>query len=476
MTLIQRISSVQLYFLPVQNRLPLKFGHETSTSVTCARVALRVVDSQGRTAQGWGETPLSVQWVWPGPLPYEPRHQALKDFCRRLAAAWLSFERPGHPLETGSDFQEHVLPRVLDQFNQGGADSPAGAAAPLPWLAALVCNSPFDLALHDAFGKLLGRPVYQTYGRDCLGVDLARFLEPAAGAAVSFGGLYPADFLVARAPTQLRAWHLVGGLDALDASELSGREPDDGLPVTLADWIRQDGLKCLKVKLRGNDAAWDYERLARVGRLAIAGEAEWLSADFNCTVQEPAYVNEILDRLRDEQPRVYGMILYVEQPFPYDLERHPIDAHSVSARKPLFLDESAHDWRMVRLGRELGWTGVALKTCKTQTGAVLSACWAKAHGLGLMVQDLTNPMLAQVPHVLLAAHFGTIMGVETNAMQFYPAASAPEAKVHPGLYQRRRGVIDLSTVRGPGFGYRLEEITRTLPPADVALGDLPARP
>ena len=45
----------------------------------------------------------------------------------------------------------------------------------------------------------------------------------------------------------------------------------------------------------------------------------------------------------------------------------------------------------------------------------------------LMVQDLTNPMLAQIPHVLLAAHAGTIMGVETNAMQFYPDASTAEA-------------------------------------------------
>ena len=105
---------------------------------------------------------------------------------------------------------------------------------------------------------------------------------------------------------------------------------------------------------------------------------------------------------------------------------------SVSARKPLFLDESAHDWRFVRLGRELGWTGVALKTCKTLTGALLSLCWARAHGMTLMVQDLTNPMFAQIPHVLLAAHAGTIMGVESNAMQFYPDASLPEAQVHPG--------------------------------------------
>jgi hypothetical protein len=179
-------------------------------------------------------------------------------------------------------------------------------------------------------------------------------------------------------------------------------------------------------------------------------------------VTDPAYVNAILDRLLWEQPHIYQMILYVEQPFPYDLEANRIDVHSVSARKPLFMDESAHDWRLVRLGRELGWTGVALKTCKTQTGALLSLCWAKAHGMTLMVQDLTNPMLAQIPHCRLAAHAGTIMGVETNAMQFYPAASAREEAVHPGLYCRRDGHVDLSTLSGAGFGYRLDEIERQL--------------
>jgi hypothetical protein len=103
-----------------------------------------------------------------------------------------------------------------------------------------------------------------------------------------------------------------------------------------------------------------------------------------------------------------------------------------------------------------------LKTCKTQTGALLSLCWAKAHGMPLMVQDLTNPMLAMIPHVRLAAHAGTIQGVECNAMQFYPDASIPEEAVHPGLYRRREGVVDLGTLRGPGFGYREDEVKRVL--------------
>jgi len=452
-----RAIDTELYWIPVETRVPLKFGTETLTYVTCARASVTVADRSGRTAVGWGETPLSVQWVWPGTLSYEERHQVLKDFCMSLAQAWASFEEAGHPIEVGHAFQQQALPRLLRETNQQ-----RGEAEPMPWLAALVCCSLFDIALHDAFGLLHGVPTYQTYGPEWMNADLSAYLEPADGTQVSFAGRYPQDYLVSPRPDQLPAWHLVGGLDLLDESERTGDEPNDGYPVLLDEWIARDGLQCLKVKLRGTDSRWDYQRLVRVGEIALAGGVNWLTSDFNCTVIDPAYVVEILDRLVVEHPRIYGMVLYVEQPFPYDLHANRIDVHSVSARKPLFMDESAHDWQVIRLGRSLGWTGVALKTCKTQTGALLSTCWAKAHGMTLMVQDLTNPMLAQIPHVLLAAHAGTIMGVETNAMQFYPDASLPEEAVHPGLYRRRQGMVDLSTIRGPGFGYRLQEIKRKL--------------
>ena len=458
------VRSVSLYLLPVETRVPLKFGSETLTSVTCARVRLEVSDGRGRVAEGWGETPLSVQWAWPSTLSYSERHEVMKRFCRMLAAAWVDFSEAGHPIDVGVDFQQRVLPGLLDALNESRqAADRSGRVEPMPWLAALICCSAFDVALHDAYGVLHGLPVYETYCPPFMERDLSSFLEPIARSGVSFEGRYPRDYMVSPRPNRLPAWHLVGGLDLLDRSELTGDEPDDGYPVVLTDWIERDGLQCLKVKLRGNDADWDYERLVRVGEIAIQGGVDWLTSDFNCTVTDPAYVNAILDRLVAEHPRIYGMILYVEQPFPYDLEHNRIDVHSVSARKPLFMDESAHDWQLVRLGRELGWTGVALKTCKTQTGALLSLCWAKAHGMTLMVQDLTNPMLAQIPHVLLAAHAGTIMGVETNAMQFYPDASLPEELVHPGLYRRRGGHVDLSSVHGPGFGYRLAEIERDLP-------------
>lgn len=454
------VVEVGLHFLPVETRVPLKFGPETLTYVTCARVRV-VVEGAGGEGRGvgWGETPLSVQWVWPADLSYEERHEALKAFCHNLAGSWSRFTQTGHALEIGHAFQVEQLPGLHSKFN-------AARGTTMPWLAALVCCSPFDIALHDAYGDLVKRPVYATYNDHFMSRDLAAYITPATAAKVSFAGVYPQDFMRPRVD-ELRAWHLVGGLDPLERADLDGSEPEDGYPVLLPDWIERDGLRCLKVKLRGNDEQWDYDRFTQVGQIAISHGVEWLSADFNCTVTDPHYVNEILDRLMCEQPRIYGMLLYVEQPFPYDLESNQIDVHSVAARKPLFMDESAHDWCVISMGRELGWTGVALKTCKTQTGALLSLCWARAHGMSLMVQDLTNPMLAQIPHLLLAAHAGTIMGVETNSMQFYPQASNCEAAIHPGLYTRRNGNVDLSTVCGSGFGYRLEEIERSLPAPEI---------
>src|SRR5580693_10383817 len=90
--------TVELYFLPIKTRVPLKFGPEITTEVTCARVKMTVEDARGRRADGWGETPLSVQWVWPSQLSYEERHEALRDLCVRIARACLAMPvEAGHP-------------------------------------------------------------------------------------------------------------------------------------------------------------------------------------------------------------------------------------------------------------------------------------------------------------------------------------------------------------------------------------------
>lgn len=423
--------SIKLDIIPVVMRLPLKFGAETIDSIKIAHVEFSAYGSTGI-----GETPLSVAWAWPSQLSFAEREKVMCDFCRFLAENYDVPEQ--HPMTAGKMFLDGKLPMLHEKFN-------AANHTDMPHLAALICASAFDIAIHDAYGKSQGQPVYRLYNSKYMEHDLAWFYDDPA-----FAGKYPEDYFVP-VPDSLPVWHLVGGKDLLTEAELTGSEPQDGYPVTLVDWIKRDGLKCLKIKLTGKDPVWDYDRVVSVGRIAIEYGCDSLSPDFNCQVTDPQYVNDILDRLKAEEPEIFDLLIYVEQPFPYDLEANRIDVHSCSERKPLFMDESAHDWRFVKLGYSLGWNGVALKVCKTQTGALLSACWAKEHGMKLMVQDLTNPRYAMMPHVLLAANIGTIRGVECNAPQFYPEASLDFEKEHPGMYERRNGVVVIRSLTGNGL-------------------------
>jgi hypothetical protein len=451
-----QIVDVELFLIPVQTRMPLKFGAESLDSVICGRAKVTVEKADGTRAIGWGETPLSVQWVWPSTLPYQLRLDRLIDFSKRFAAEVATAKLSGHAVEIGEEMIEGLL-REQAQKDSSGSDHA------LPYLASLVICSIFDQAIHDAYGVANEIDIYQAYGPEFLDREIADFFTGdlmTSDVRRAFAGRYLDDFLDLNPPKEIPVWHLVGGLDPVSAAEVTDQHPRDGYPVSLREWIETDRLKCLKVKLRGTDSEWDLQRMIDVGTLSLELGVTALSADFNCMVTDVNYVNQILDRLKKDHRAIWDLILYVEQPFPYELDELRLDVQTVSDRKPLFLDESAHDWRHVELGRSLGWTGVALKTCKTQTGALLSLCWAKVHDMPLMVQDLTNPMLAMVPHVRLAAHAGTIMGVEANAMQFYPAASVEQAKIHPGLYLRRNGVLDLSTIGGDGFGYRVDQMAK----------------
>ena len=187
-----RVTGAELYFLPIQTRVPLKFGSETLTHVTCARVRVRVESRKGTTAEGWGETPLSVQWVWPSAIPYDVREDALDQFCVSLAKAWAAFPEFGHPMTIGAAFQDGPLRELLRNYN-------AAHEHKMPWLAALVCCSAFDIAVHDAYGNALDLPTYTTYNVEFMNADLAaHFDRCGAGVspAVSFASKYPQDFFV----------------------------------------------------------------------------------------------------------------------------------------------------------------------------------------------------------------------------------------------------------------------------------------
>ncbi|MBT6768531.1 MAG: hypothetical protein HOA81_06020, partial [Opitutales bacterium] len=112
-----RIIDASLYFLPVEMRVPLKFGNQVLTKVICARACVKVEGSDETIATGWGETPLSVGWVWPAAIDYDERAEALEAFTSEITVALKTFDVIGHALEIGHAFIETRLNELQAAFN-----------------------------------------------------------------------------------------------------------------------------------------------------------------------------------------------------------------------------------------------------------------------------------------------------------------------------------------------------------------------
>ena len=140
---------------------------------------MRVRTDGGKEAWGFGSMPLGNAWAFPN-VPFDVSlgaMRALADDLRRITADCT--ER-GHPID---------LARVLDpEFLRAAAAVSQRRAlpSPIPKLCTLVVSSPFDAALHDAYGKVFGVSAYATYGREFMNGDLSRDLGPPVQGRVSW--------------------------------------------------------------------------------------------------------------------------------------------------------------------------------------------------------------------------------------------------------------------------------------------------
>ncbi|MBC7288235.1 MAG: hypothetical protein H5T86_09375 [Armatimonadetes bacterium] len=444
------VEAVEPTFSEERLRTPLKFGTGVITHITMLTVRAQVRNRRGETASGAGCILLSDIWAFPSAvLDHAARDAAMRRLAERACRAYLEAGAHfAHPLAISWDVK-NWLPRLAEEVTKE-----LGLVEPVPVLAAQVCASPADAAVHDAFGKLCGVPTYDAYGPRFSEHDLARYLGPR------FAGRYLSDFLAPRYRPELPIFHLVGALDKLTENEISESDPQDGLPVSLDQWIRRDGLFCFKVKITGTDIDWDVERTAAVADVAYRTRQSmgsdgtiFLSADSNELHHGPEAVVEYLRKLRERSPLAYGALLYVEQPTERDLEAHSFDMRPVAALKPVLADEGITDVRHVDVARRLGWSGVALKTCKGHAAALLCAAKALAEGMLLSVQDLTNPGLALIHSAGLAARLPTVMGFEYNARQYLPFSQPDIQQAHEPLFRVRGGKVSLRSLSPTGLGY-----------------------
>jgi L-alanine-DL-glutamate epimerase-like enolase superfamily enzyme len=261
-------------------------------------------------------------------------------------------------------------------------------------------------------------------------------------------------------------FHSVGGLDPLETRDVEN-PVRDGLPETLLEWIRRDGLVRIKIKLQGDDLSWDVERTLAIDRIASAVQAERRVADlaycldFNERCPDVQYVLECLRRIRARSPEGFKRILYVEQPTARNLEANRQNVmHEAARLRPVVIDESLTDLESLVLAREMGYTGVALKACKGQSQTVLMAAAAQKYKLFLCVQDLTCPGASLIHSVGISARVPAVAGIEANARQYVPAANEPWRHRFPGIFTITDGYIRTADIGGPGLGISDDMVPR----------------
>ncbi len=454
-----RVREVVTYRVPARFRTPLKFGAVTVEDIPIGYAKATVENRRGEVGVGWGAMFLMDLWAWPAArAPREATTQVMRDLFDAYAALAQGRADFAHPIDLFLTSEEEL--RRLGRE----ACARLTPGEEIPFLGALVAASPVDHALHDAFGNVNRIDSYRGYGPEHMSSDMSRQLGP------DYAGVYPSQFLRQDYLPSVPIFHLVGGADFLRRGEVAADMPDDGVPNSLDAWIERDGVFCLKVKLKGSDLAWDVERTLAVSevyhevrerRRAGLKERPTLTADFNEQCPSPDYVIEYLHGVREKRSRVYDELLYIEQPTERDLEAHRWDMRPLAALKPVLIDESLTSVSDFRRALELGWSGVALKSCKCLSSDLVLLCAAELAGIPYAVQDLTNPSLALIESVGLAARTRTIM---------VPRANEQCAKVHPDLFKIRDGRAYTRSMRGFGLGFQMDRMAELVAALEAAPG------
>ncbi len=452
-----RITGIRTQYEDFDYRTTMKFGGVAVDKATVLNVECDVVTRDGKTATGFGSMPLSNIWAFPSrEMKYEQTLGAMKALAARCESITDGYAEFGHPVDLGMDLEEQYLSAAT------AVSAELQLAHPIPTLATMVTGSPFDAAIHDAFGKVHQRNCFQTYGKDFMSRDVGAYL------GADYAGDWISDYIQTKAKPRMPLYHLVGALDPLDDQELD-RPTGDGLPDTLSQWIRYNGLTHMKIKLNGDDVKWDLERIIKVDRIASETQAElgvetwYYSLDFNERCPNVDYLVEMLEKLRERTPLGFDRVQYVEQPTARDLKAHPENKmHEAAKLKPVVIDESLTDLETLMLAREMGYTGAALKACKGQSQSLLMAVAIQKLNMFLCVQDLTCPGASLIHSASISAHIPGVAAIESNSRQYCPVANKGWDERFPGIFVVKDGSMDTSCLDGVGLG--------AVPPGAVPLG------
>ena len=451
------VKEVRFYMRNVRTRMPFKYGQATLTSVPILHTLMDVELEGGTRSRGMAADILPPKWFDKDPAKdYEHNVGDLIWGARAAAAAYA---------EAGKTAKS-----VFATWRQGYADSlAAGEGQHLNHLTSAHGSSLMERALIDGVGRALGATYHEMLRENTLGVEFS-LIHP------ELEGVMPADVIAPAPLGRIFVRHTVGLADPIWTGEIAGEERlEDGLPQSLEEYIEEQGISYFKIKVNG-DLEGDLERLRRIAELLDRADAPYhVSLDGNEQYKEMEAFLDLMGRMQEDRSleRFHASIIYIEQPLDRAAALDPAlepGIRSVSASKPMVIDESDEDLGVFKAAVELGYLGVSSKNCKGVLKALTNQALARRLGEGYFLtgEDLMNlPIVALHQDLVHLAALG-IVHAERNGHHYVRGLdhlSDSERRGcrfrHEGLYRQRddalvldirRGRIELGSLQLPGLG------------------------
>lgn len=477
MAIALRLVASRLGVRNARARMPFRFGIVTMRAASIVTLEAEIEDARGQRALGYAGDFLAYRW-----FDKRPERSLAENVADLLTAVDLACamyrERASRGTATPFDIW----------FDTYGEIERRALAAGLNRLTAQFGASLLERAVIDAAGRLTGRPLFALVHGDALGIDPGRIHPELADRSMS-------AFLPAAPLARVAIRHTVGLVDPVTAADLAMADPvDDGLPVTLEDYLRIDRLRFLKVKVSGRLDA-DIARLETISAVILgAGRRIAISLDGNEQYKELDGFRALVAALqsRPSLREFWDSVLFIEQPLDRSVAMDAALAPALRAlgeARPVIIDESDAWTTAFREAMDLGYRGVSHKNCKGIYKSLLNLALAQSRNeaLGqdrffLSAEDLTNLPVVPLQADLAAVAVLGIPHVERNGHHYFRGLDhlpAPEQQAaharHGDLYEQRDGRIGLRIVEGeiaigslqtPGMGFAVTPDMGTMTPPD----------
>ena len=476
------VTAADLRVFDLETRMPFHFGNVEVTEIPKVFLDLEV-DVDGVTQRGTAMGGLIPGWFYKDPdMPLEEGLGNMIEAFRTAATGATVLE----PQSTTFEFWHALYGRQ----REWAADK---NHPPLLWTYGV---SLVEQAIIDAVCRQEETSFSTAVHDNLLGIDLGAIYD-------ELDPYEPGDLLPERPRRSTAVRHTVGIDDPLTAADVEPSERlDDGLPQTLAEYLRTDGVNHFKIKLAADE---DRDR-DRLGRIVDVLDDVGVD-DYRCTVD----ANEGYDSAREfkrqwtghaDDPALstlFDRLAYVEQPLTRD------DALTETTRDvlqgwdgapPIIIDESDDRIDSAGAALEYGYAGTSHKNCKGVFKGIVNACLVAHRNRTdpdrryvLSAEDLTTVGPVELLQDLAVVATVGADHVERNGHHYFRGLDAfPESvqervlDAHGDIYRRHEdgfptldvdgGVIDLTSVVEAPFGVGPRFDTSQFQPVDRWLDGL----